>query len=78
MMRVLRLSLLISLLFVDVKDPSLNEALAKIKKSAGGSEPKQPPEHKTDTKVGLCTSITWHLRAHLRPHDPHAQQYPSP
>ena len=49
-----RLSLLISLLVVDVKDPSLNEAMAKIKKSAGGLfEPKEPPEHKLDTKVGL-------------------------
>ena len=53
MMRVLRLSLRISLLVVDVKDPSLNEAMAKIKKSAGGFEPKEPPEHKMDTKVGL-------------------------
>ena len=52
-MRVLRSSLLISLLVVDVKDPSLNEAMAKIKKSAGGFEPKEPPEHKMDTKVGL-------------------------
>ena len=53
MLRVLRSSLLVSLLVVDVKDPSLNEAMAKIKKNAGGFEPKEPPEHKTDLKVGL-------------------------
>ena len=52
-MRVLRSSLLVSLLVVDVKDPSLNETMAKIKKNAGGFEPKEPPEHKTDIKVGL-------------------------
>ena len=53
MLRVLRSSLLVSLLVVDVKDPSLNETMAKIKKNAGGFEPKEPPEHKTATKVGL-------------------------
>ena len=53
MMRILRSSLLVSLLVVDVKDPSLNEAMAKIKKNAGSFEPKEPPEHKTATKVGL-------------------------
>ena len=49
MMRILRSSLLIALLVV-VKD----ETMAKIKKNAGGLfDPKEPPEHKMDTKVGL-------------------------
>ena len=48
-MRILRSSLLIALLVV-VKD----ETMAKIKKNAGGLfDPKEPPEHKMDTKVGL-------------------------
>ena len=75
MMRVLRSSLLISLLVVEVKDPSLNEAMAKIKKSAGGFEPEEPPEHKMDTKVGLHRD---HLLAVSAPPSalyPHAQHY---
>jgi hypothetical protein len=52
-MRSLCSSLLISLLRVAVKDSSLmSEAMAKTKKNAG-FEPKEPPEHKTDIKVGL-------------------------
>ena len=52
MMRMLPSCLLISLLVVEVEAKSLNEAMAKIKKEAG-FDPKEPPEHKTDIKVGL-------------------------
>ena len=75
MMRVLRSSLLISLLVVEVKDPSLNEAMAKIKKSAGGFEPKEPPEHKMDTKVGLHLDHLLAVSAPLSALYPHAQHY---
>jgi len=65
-MRSLFSSLLISLLRVAVKDSSLSEAMAKTKKDAG-FEPKEPPEHKTDIKVGLHLDHLLAVSAHPWP-----------
>ena len=64
-------SRLIWLLVVGVGEASsLNdEAMAKIKKDAGFN-PKEPPEHNTDIKVGLYPE---RLDVSAPPHDP---QYP--
>ena len=69
-MRIFPNSLLISLLVVDVKGSSLNEAMAKKIKNDAGFEPKEPCKHKTDTKVGLHLDSLLAVSAHLRPH-PH-------
>ena len=71
MMRMLPSCLLISLLVVEVEAKSLNEAMAKIKKEAG-FDPKEPPEHKTDIKVGLYLEHLLDVSAlrtlRIRPH----------
>ena len=92
MMRMLPSCLLISLLVVEVDAKSLNEAMAKIKKDAG-FDPKEPPEHKTDIKVGLylehlldvsaictlhTTLDTLHALQARRPPHPSTPSTPSP
>ena len=69
-MRIFPNSLLISLLVVDVKGSSLNEAMAKKIKNDAGFEPKEPCKHKSDIKVGLHVDSLLAVSAHLRPH-PH-------
>ena len=62
----MRSNRLIWLLVVGVDEASSlkDEAMAKIKKDAG-SDPKEPPEHNTDIKVGLYLE---HLDVSASPH----------
>jgi hypothetical protein len=75
-MRMLPSSLLISLLVVEVEAKSLNEAMAKIKKDAG-FDPKEPPEHKTDIRVGLYIEHLLDVSAIFTLHNPPQPSTPS-
>ena len=70
-MRTLPSTMMLSLLVAGVGASSLKVAMAHIKEEAG-FDPKEPPQHKTDIKVGLYLEHLLDVSAFSAPSTPSA------